>query len=461
VKIIRAVENNKFTVSQLYYSNDENGQTVSQDEKSEIDKCLENLADENRKKENPGITKVKAFGINIPRNDGVYWTGYYIGLDWLRLDEKHTYPLSVSPKIDNLDYEKMFAECLKHPETRKEVANIYDIRINEKPIEPPESGKSDFMFLIILHYLKLLHDLLKKPLMKAYVTREENLKSKIKGKVLISGQIKKNIANRRIDRMMCRFDEFSTDCFANRLLHSALQICSNYITAQKDALKGHDLSSLSPSSFSNMENKFNGIGYINNAMEIQKIKTNPLYHEYKDALSLAKLIYQYYSYNEKNAGSKKYRFVYPYIINMPILFELYVYTKLLKTGHSIKYQPAGSKSERPDFINTSENSKMIIDTKYKEKYANDYDMDDIRQLSGYARDTKILKLLGDAKGQQDNPAWDTVLDCLIIYPDKDNGSEEIPQDFNREMKNHKIVDFHKFYKFGIKLPETGNNTGAL
>jgi hypothetical protein len=87
--------------------------------------------------------------------------------------------------------------------------------------------------------------------------------------------------------------------------------------------------------------------------------------------------------------------------------------------------------------------KILIDTKYKEIYTQDgkYDIDNIRQLSGYARDRKVLEKLNITSDNE-------VVDCVIIYPDKaanDNFK-------NRELKEKNIKQFTKFYKCGVKLP---------
>jgi 5-methylcytosine-specific restriction enzyme subunit McrC len=93
-----------------------------------------------------------------------------------------------------------------------------------------------------------------------------------------------------------------------------------------------------------------------------------------------------------------------------------------------------------DFLKLDE--KLIIDTKYKSCYSkNEYNIEDIRQLSGYARDKGVLKKLriDDEK----------VVDCVIIYPD--NSKSESFED--RQLKNEEEINsFTKFYKCGIKLP---------
>jgi 5-methylcytosine-specific restriction enzyme subunit McrC len=332
----------------------------------------------------------------------------------------------------------MFTECLKSPVAARYMPDVYDIRINKNYIPIPTEGRNDFIPLIIYHYLYLLSRLVKKPLVKAYINTEENLKSKIKGKILISKQIKKNIANNRKGRVMCGFDEYSVDCPANRLLHSAYQYAIQYSKRYiNDALlKKYDY----------IEGRFNGIGYIKNTLEINKIKTNPLFLEYKDALNLAKRIYSWKSYTEKHNGSESANRIPPYIIDMAKLFELYVYTKLKAVNQNIQYQ-SGGKYGQIDFLDIA--NKVFIDTKYKTIYGEESQyknkIEDIRQISGYARDEGLLKkVYGNNKD-----TWNNVPVCIIIYPDR-NSQDTI--EGNYLASSNKIAGFYQFYKHGIKLP---------
>ena len=87
---------------------------------------------------------------------------------------------------------------------------------------------------------------------------------------------------------------------------------------------------------------------------------------------------------------------------------------------------------------------MIIDTKYKRKYQQEkYQAEDIRQLSGYARDTKVLSELGCITVEEQ----DKVIDCLIIYPDQ-SASDTLDDD----LKENPINGFTRFYKMAVKLP---------
>ena len=383
------------------------------------------------------IENIKAFGLNDNLNREWRFS-YYIGLDYL--DDENQIPLYVHPKYENLNYLEMLQVCLECPDTAKYVTNIYEVRDKKPLIQPPNNtSHSAFMLFIMYHYLTLLSEIVKRPLVKSYVGKTENLKSKIKGKILLNEHIVKNIANMRYDRIMCSFDEYSEDCPANRLLHSAYKICKDYGKRIKTETYPF-------SKYDRLESRFQHIGYIKSPTEINKIKTNPLFLEYKTALRLAKLIYALKTKKENMQARDDFFKIYPYIINMAILFELYVYSCLKKSGLRIGYQISGVKKTRVDFLDYD--NKIIIDTKYKDAY--DPEIDDIRQVSGYARDIGILKkLFGEQVTHEDS----TVPNCLIIYPDMDKNkvSGNIEKD---KLLDDRIEEFNRFFRYCIGLPKS-------
>ena len=70
---------------------------------------------------------------------------------------------------------------------------------------------------------------------------------------------------------------------------------------------------------------------------------------------------------------------------------------------------------KPDFLYVDGERPLILDTKYKPRYgAGTFDVEDIRQLAGYARDRKVLKRLGIQDAEEQDSA---VVPCVIIYPE--------------------------------------------
>ena len=65
-------------------------------------------------------------------NYGNLWSSYYIGIDWIKENESY---IAVEPKIENLDYVKMFVHCLNHPEISKFIKEVYHIDFQKAQIE--------------------------------------------------------------------------------------------------------------------------------------------------------------------------------------------------------------------------------------------------------------------------------------------------------------------------------------
>jgi 5-methylcytosine-specific restriction enzyme subunit McrC len=382
--------------------------------------------------ENGDIAQVWAFGLD-PNNR----FSYYIGIDWLDIEKKIA--LYVKPKIENMDYLTMFKTVVESPITRHYAHDIYDIRVDRPFIRKNNKEWTRIFPIVIYHYLYLLSELVKKPLIKSYINKRENLNSKIKGKILLSDHIKKNVSNSRYDRIMCSYNEFSIDCPANRLLKSAYIICkqylNNYVRGKSPLIR-----------FEFIENYFDQVGVLNTLFELSRIKINSLYFEYKEAIRIAKIIFKYNSIREHESDVGNNLAIPPYIVDMSKLFELFVFNAFAKNNPGIIYQFSGHR-EYPDFLD--KRSQIVIDAKYKIKYGNlnGYKIEDIRQISGYARDKKVLKeLLGN---NTDN--WNTVPKCLIVYPDM-KGNEEIEADYYKHIEDNPIENFYKFYTLGIKCP---------
>lgn len=374
-------------------------------------------------------------------NYGQLWASYYIGIDWLK--EKESY-IAVEPKIENLDYVKMFVHCLHHSEISKFIKDVYHIYF-EKPQIETKNASWDLTPFLVVHFLSLVEIITKQGLKSNYIFREENFNSKIKGKIIFSQHLKKNIVSKREDRIYCHFQEYSTDCLENRLLKKALLFVQSYTAKHLDKEKYKLLFQKQNRLLSAFNNISENISYS----EIKRIKINALYKEYDEAIDLAKQILRRFGYSYMNTQNIDEKKLPPFWIDMSKLFELYVYSLLKDAyGSKIIYQLSedGKRQTRGnygdiDFMKLDE--KILIDTKYKEIYTRNekYDIDNIRQLSGYARDWGVLKKL-------DITSDNEVIDCIIIYPDK-AANENLK---NRELKETSIKQFTKFYKCGIKLP---------
>lgn len=338
--------------------------------------------------------------------DSTLTASYYIGATWL---VERELPVIVLPKIPNIDYLEMFMAALsvdsKHGEAY--FSKCYGIDFDKSPIETTEN-LSQLTPLLLVHYVTLMEQLARYGLKRDYVIITKNLKNKVKGSLVISQQIKKNIIYQRKNRNVCTYQVYTTDIPANRLLKRAL------LFAQAMLLK------LLPSNkrTGELQARINKImtAFVNvsDNIEVSAVKYcggSKLFRYYEQAIKVAKDILHRYDYSLSNI-SKKNHFTPCFWIDMSRLFELYVYSKLYHAYQdNIRFQVPGYRKTAVDFIHIGE--RLIIDAKYKPKYEMSYTgiVPDIREISGYSRDLSILKNFGS-----DFIVSNKEVRCLIIYP---------------------------------------------
>lgn len=407
--------------------------------------------------------------LGIFNDRGVPKAHYYIGASWF---VKGKCAFVVKPKVD-VDYIKLFMTALEMNSENEAAyfSNYYYIDF-EKPAIETNALDNVITPLLILHYISLLRHLVSSGLKKGYVVREENLQSKIRGRILLQRHLTKNVFAKREDRVFCRFQEFTEDIPENRILKKALSFSVRFIN-QLPSFKSH-LQELTPQ-LSMIGSAFENVSEDVTIAQVAKVNAGKIFRHYESAIKVAKLILRHFDYSIDNA-SETAQSVRPFCIDMPRLYEMYVLSLLRKAyGDQIQFQVKGSHKTQVDYIKKSENEKLIIDAKYKPHYSegNKGILDDIREISGYARDEKILKVLG-WKPEEESAKGNYFPKCLIIYPDSstrfkwekgDDSAEkdeekitEMIGDFPKEKilseASHykKIPGFEDFYKIAVPLP---------
>ncbi|PTT33670.1 restriction endonuclease, partial [Chryseobacterium sp. HMWF028] len=183
---------------------------------------------------------------------------YFVGVDWLGNTGRTIY---VEPKI-NVGLSQYFQNCLNEeensikipdefsskdkveakeinylsillnimslPETAKYSKDVIQIDWNSKYIEINQKDDRLTPFLII-QFLQHLRTIVRKGLKKSYYKKQENLNSKIKGKVLVGQHIKKNVLKNRLTSTFCEFQVFGEDHLENRFLKKVLDFATSYI----------------------------------------------------------------------------------------------------------------------------------------------------------------------------------------------------------------------------------------
>ncbi|HLS31895.1 MAG TPA: hypothetical protein VK021_13645 [Flavobacteriaceae bacterium] len=441
-------------------------------------KQLENIKVRNFSKNNP------CFEFQSGESIHQLSAGYYIGLDWLGTTGK---TLQIEPKLNaklteyfnqvtqegdeedietsvqeldesqdknqdykEVDYLKMLLDIMAYEETASQIPKVFKIYWEEETIEIRQKEDRLTPFLVV-QFLQLLKRIVQKGLKKSYYKVQKNLPNKVKGKILVSAHLKQNQFKNRLTSTYCEYQEFGIDNLENRFLKKVLYFCSSYVQNHKeDIFKKnfreirHILQYCRPA--------FEQVGDELSNLRKLSVSSNAFFVEYKEALKIGKYILNQFSFNITQTGEEKLK-SYPFWIDMPILFELYFYTKLLKANleqkHQIKYQFT-TYGNSLDFLIANQEAPLIIDTKYKPHYNKGQIHEDIRQVSGYARLKKVRNLVRKND--------DSLIKCLIVYPLIDTAESEPDLDLkqlNQQLTKTSataIKAYEEMYKIGINLP---------
>lgn len=395
---------------------------------------------------------------------------YFIGVDWL--EENHS-AITIAPKLNTrlvdiiagekddketelddefkslpetgrdvfVDYFAVLNDCLTIDYLYEEIDNLAQINWTAKEI--PIRQEQDWISpLLIVKFLKVVRSIARKGLKKGYYKTVQNINSKVKGKILIGQNIKENVVKNRFTNTVCLYEEFGVNTLDNRLLKKAFEFTISYLDFNKKLFGGNNTNFTEIINF--CRPVFESVSNEIEVYQIKQFKANPFFKEYNEGIQLAKLILKRYAYNISNT-SKEIVTTPPYWIDMPKLFELYTY-KFLKgrfpQENSLEYHVRTYGNEL-DYLINSNNTKMVVDAKYKPLYIYGKNHQDMRQVSGYARLDKVytnLKIEGN-----------DLIDCLIIYPDIENGYNEIELN-TIDLKLQPIKGYRNIFKVGIKLP---------
>ena len=378
--------------------------------------------------------------------DSICATGsYFVGVDWIKEEEL---AVQVSPKMNDgfeIDYVRMLNEALAEPDNMEHLKDLLTIRFDKPSIRISQQQDLLSIFLIT-EYLNILQRIVRKGLKKSYYRVEENLNNKVKGHILVSRTIQRNLAKGRITDNVCRYQVYDIDSPENRILKKALVFCKKQLEVYKHALDTKALEK----KIRYVQPSFERVGDEISVKAMKTFKGNPVFKEYFMAVEYAQLLLRRFSYDITLVGKKEI-VTPPFWIDMSKLFELYVYGKLKKifTGkREIQYHVKAHYQELDYLLKPTEwTEPYVIDAKYKPRYkqGGGITMDDAREVSGYARLSKVYKKLGL------NEETALPIKCLIIYPDQDQ-EERFTFTRTEEPAFEKVSNYVRFYKLGIRLP---------
>ena len=374
--------------------------------------------------------------------------GYYVGALWLVKHHKFVY---IEPKMNKkqiveglptqekewaeIDYLKMLLSItVLDPKHTQNLIKIYW----DEPLIAIEQQKDTLTPFLMVQFLLLLKCIVRKGLKKSYYTVEENLNNRIKGKIQLGKHLKQNVFKNKLTAHVCRYQEFGMDNLENRFLKKVLQFIISFKNTHPNYFAGNDKSICELITYCSPH--FELISEEIDVENLKKLTPTTFFKEYEEAIRIGKHILKRFSYNITETTQQKVA-IPPFWIDMPKLFELYVYKKLKEQfggRGEVLYHFIADYTELDFLLNTSE-YKMVIDAKYKPIYEDSRVIDDIRQVSGYARLTEVYKKLGLENSNE-------LIDCLIIYPSLEE---------NKELNFKKldtIKSYAKIYKQSISIP---------
>ena len=413
-----------------------------------IQELANHIKEDNRFIQEDNIEKPKYLGL-YKQFDSIK-ADYYIGAAWLNKDIVAV----VEPKIEKVDYMSLFASafCIDTNHEAQYFSQYFGINYDQPMIEIESDIASYITPLLVTYYISLLNMIAKRGLKKDYIYKEENLTSKVKGRIKIQKNFRLNQIMNREDRVYCGFNEYTTDIPENRLLKKSLLFAENAIKKWENHL--HNQSIVLFDKINVVKSAFEGISDDIDVRTVQNIKSNKLFIGYKEAVRVAKMILRQYDYSMSNTENNAK--IYPFWIDMPRLYEMYVYSQLkAQYGDELLFQVDGSYKTQADYI--LKKQKLILDAKYKPRYENSQSgiITDIREISGYARDEKILKNFD----LTDNPNEE--INCIIIYPPQSDFEECVNKENavlsdsganDNKLKQRKVNHFRNFYFYKLPLP---------
>lgn len=376
---------------------------------------------------------------------------YFVGIDWIKESEL---AVQVSPKMNDgfeVDYVRMLNEALCEPDNFLHLDDLITIHFNKPSIRINQQHDLLSIFLIT-EYLNILRRIVRKGLKKSFYNLEENLKDKVKGRILIGKNIHKNLTKGRLSDNVCSYQVYDVDSPENRILKKALEFSKKRLVVYKNAL---DVSSLEQK-VAFIKPYFQNIGNEIDTKTIKDFKGNPIFKEYNLALKFAQLLLRRFSYDITVLGEHEIN-TPPFWIDMSKLFELYVFSRLRQIfigKNEVMYHVKAHYQELDYLLNPTEwLEPYIIDAKYKPQYKESSGIlkEDAREVSGYSRLSSIYHKLG--LDEDTAPP----IKCLIIYPDQEQ-NEKFTFSRIKEPVFDKVAGYVRIYKVGIRLPVIGNNS---
>ena len=303
--------------------------------------------------------------------------GFFVGIG--RLSEAPARVLRVGPREFGgngaefcIDYLALYAACAVDPEVSSHLDQCLSVYSDEAPIDAPDEGV--WSPLIALAYLKAVHDLVQRHLRRGFISREEDLRDRIRGQVAFGRYAARSLARGHPEIVPCRFQALEQDTLENRILRTALTCARQLLdgaagqgfggpeaawriwSRQADAaLAGAAIARITPRDF-------------------HVARKAGAYRHYARPLALARAVLTRTGFDPNQPVPQAAARLVPFRLATPELFERYVELCLRRiagwkiwAGYHDQNLVEKGKSfmVRPDFLAWQGDRRVIVDAKYK------------------------------------------------------------------------------------------------
>jgi hypothetical protein len=321
--------------------------------------------------------------------------GNFVGAVWL--DEVRRQFLLTTPKTfqngQRIDYIRMWLHCLNNPVVSEHLDECFYCWPDEEPI-PINDSTQEISLLVVLSFLRYLDTLCTRHLRRNFIRITDNLRGKVKGRVLSEHQLRDNVLRGRDDRAVCTFGVISDNCPENQILRAALERCARFlclVSARQDLDLAHCWVRKCRAALAGVEVKrvtdrwFRGIWY------------GGTFRYYREPHRYAKMVLAMLGPDpDADLPTSTQVRIPPFALCTSELFERFCEARLRRHPMVTEIRPGygrrtgrnlgGALALRPDFLLVFDGRPWVGDAKYKLGWAaNGIATDDIFQIVTYSR----------------------------------------------------------------------------
>ena len=163
--------------------------------------------------------------LGLQKRGNSFVLGDYIGMVWLDKDNNQAV-LRADSKFPDMDYVAMYAKCAAHPMVSERLNKCFYVWHEQNLIDTDEHD--DFTILGIIAYLRELNNMCRRHMRQHFIRSRQNFIGKMKGKIIISENLRRNTITARSDRIYCEYQSVSDNILENQILRTALECAARY-----------------------------------------------------------------------------------------------------------------------------------------------------------------------------------------------------------------------------------------